>query len=204
MKKNVTKILTIVALAIFAALAIAAIVLAVIKKDFNQVINSDVNAVTVYQGTASNTYFKNADDEESKTVFNNVMNKYYAGTKESLLSSMFQGAFSKAAQPEVVKTGATALSTILTSETYNIRFHFANEQTLKINNEVYIDSKLTSQDKTVKYSSVILTVEKNNTLNKISMYVVNDSNSSYTYYTVKFATHHQALYDYIADLEFPG
>lgn len=204
MKNTVTKVLTIVALCLFSAIAITAIVLAVVKRDYNQVINSDVNAIEVKKAGASNVYLKDDAEEENKKVFNDLLNKYYQGTSESILSSLFQGAYSKSADAEVVKTTTTVSSLTASADVFYLRFYFGPEQTLKINNKVYEDTRLTTMDKTVKFKSVILKVENNTTLNKVTMYVVDASYPSTSYYQVKYTTHHSALFGYIKDLEYPG
>ena len=204
MRKTVTRVLTIVALCLFVAVAVTAIVLACVKRDYNQVINSDVKYITVMKQGGNNTYRNSEDSPESKKVFDELMNKYYAGTKESILSSMFQGAYSKEAEAEVVKltTSVTALSA--NSTTYYLQFDFNDEQTLKVNGVTYEDKILTSQDKTVKFKSVILAVENNTTLNKVTMYIVDSTYYTTSYYQVKYTTHHSALFDYITGLDYPG
>ena len=204
MKNTLTKVLTIVALCLFSAIAITAIVLAIVKRDYNKVVNSDVISIEVKKAGASNVYLKDDTEEENRTVFNDLLNKYYQGTKESILSSLFQGAYSSDAEAEVVKTTTTVSSLSASSEVFYLRFYFGPEQTLKINNKVYEDTRLTTLDKTVKFKSVILKVENNTTLNKVTMYIVDSSYPSTSYYQVKYTTHHSALFDYIEDLEYPG
>ena len=206
MKNTLTKVLTIVALCLFSAIAITAIVLAIVKRDYNQVVNSDVISIEVKKAGASNVYLKDDTEEENRTVFNDLLNKYYQGTKESILSSLFQGAYSSDAEAEVVKTTTTVSSLSASSEVFYLRFYFYFSicQTLKINNKVYEDTRLTTLDKTVKFKSVILKVENNTTLNKVTMYIVDSSYPSTSYYQVKYTTHHSALFDYIEDLEYPG
>ena len=203
MKKTVTKILTIVALAIFVAIAITAIVLACVGREYNQVINSDINAIEVRKSGASNVYLKD-DTDENKKVFDTLVKTYYQGTKESVLSSLFQGAYSSNADAEVVKATTSISSLTPSDEVYFLRFYFATEQTLKINGKTYTDDKLTTLDKTVKFNSVILRVENNTTLNKVTMYIVDTNYPSTSYYQVKYTTHHTALFNYIKDLEYPG
>ena len=204
MNKILTRVLTIVALSIFVAIAVTAIVLGVVTRDYNQVINSDVNAIEVKKVGASNVYLKDDAEQENKDVFAEILNKYYVGTKESILSSLFQGAYSTDAKAEVVKTTVGISSLNPSSETFYLRFYFATEQTLKTYDEVYVDSKLTTMDKTVKFNSVVLQVENNTQLNKVTMYVVDKNNSNTSYYQVKYSTHHTELFEYIKNLEYPG
>lgn len=210
MKNTVTRILTIVALAIFAALAVTAIVLAVVKTNYNQVVNGDVNGITVYQNGSSNFYSKNSENAEDKETFNKLLNKYYEGTKESVLSSLFQGAYSKNAKAEVVKSNGTTISSITNAaDSFFLQFHFSKEQTLKINDKEYVDDKLTQLDKTVKFNSALFEVENNTTLTKVTMYIISSSNgtssNTNSYYQVKFVTHSSSLYKFVSDdLDFPG
>ena len=118
MKNTLTKVLTIVALCLFSAIAITAIVLAIVKRDYNQVVNSDVISIEVKKAGASNVYLKDDTEEENRTVFNDLLNKYYQETKESILSSLFQGAYSSDAEAEVVKTTTTVSSLSASSEVF--------------------------------------------------------------------------------------
>lgn len=200
----ITKILTIVALCLFSAIAITAIVLAIVKRDYNQIVNSDVISIEVKKSGASNLYSVNDAEDANRHVFDDLLKNYYKGTTESVISSLFQGAYSSSANAEVVKTTTTISSLAASSDTFYLRLYFRPEQTLKINDKVYEDSKLTTQDKTVKFNSVILKVEKNTTLNKTTMYIIDKSYPSTSYYQVKYTTHFSELFNYVEKLEYPG
>ena len=110
MKKRLTLILTIVACVIVGLIAASAITLALVKSNFNQVIDTDkISGITVYMDSKDNYY----DAETGADVFNKIKNLYNQGTKESVLSSMFQGAYSDDAKAEVIPS-TTSTSTLKT------------------------------------------------------------------------------------------
>lgn len=202
MKKTLTKVLTIVAVALVLMIAAAAITLSIVKTNFNQVINTDkVNAITVYMEDKDNCYTA----ENNKEVFEKIKELYNKGTKESIISSLFQGAYSKNAQPEALSTSksVSSLQTPGTNE-YILKFSFTENQALVVDKETITDSSIYGTDKTVYFDTAYFVVQNNSTLTKVNCYIVSSSSSSYCYRYVSFATHHSELFEYIGDLDFPG
>ncbi len=205
MKNTLTKVLTIVAIALVGVIAVTAITLALVKTNFNQVINtSKINGITIYTDSKDNYYSADGDDE-TKKVFNDIINLYEKGTRESVISALFQGAFSSKAKAEVVK------STVSTSElktpaagTFVLKFNFSEKLQLKVNGEVVEDESKYTTDKSIYYDTVYVNIENNTALTKIKCYIISDTSINYSYTQVAFVAHHSALYDYINDLDFPG
>jgi hypothetical protein len=203
MKNTLTKVLTIVAVALVALIAATAITLSIVKTDFNQVINTEkVDSITVYLQDKDNCYStENYPDE-----FNKMKELYNVGTKETILSTLFQGAFSEEAKAEVIPT-SKSVSSLKTPETENsfvLKFTFSEQQKLVVNGETITDSSIHGTDKSVYYDTVYLNVEDHDTLTKVRCYIVSSSASTYCHRYVSFSAHHSELYDYVAGLDFPG
>ncbi len=202
MKNTLTKVLAIVAAALVLLIAAAAVTLSIVKSDFNEVINTDkIEAITVYLEDKDNCYTSENDQE----VFNKIIELYNKGTKESIISALFQGAYSEEAQPETLST-SKSVSSLQTPETgkYVLKFSFAENQALVVDGETITDSSIYGSDKTVYFNSVYFVVEDNTTLTKVNCYIVTSTSSTYCYRYVSFATHHSELHDYIGGLDFPG
>ena len=202
MKKRLTLILTIVACVIVGLIAASAITLALVKSNFNQVIDTDkISGITVYMDSKDNYY----DAETGADVFNKIKNLYNQGTKESVLSSMFQGAYSDDAKAEVIPS-TTSTSTLKTpaADTIVLKINFKETMKLVVNGEVQEDSSIYGADKAIYFNTVYFNVENNETLTKVRCYIVSSTNQNYSYRQVMFATHHSELYNYLKDLDFPG
>lgn len=202
MKKTLVTVLTIIACALVGLIAATAITLALVKSNFNQVIDTNkIQGITVYLDDKDNYY----DAETNETVFNEIKNLYNKGTKESVLSALFQGAYSKNAKAEVL-TATTSTSTLRKPATGTIvlKFDFTEKQKLIVNDEVIEDSSKYGDDKSIYFNTVYINIENNETLTKVRCYIVSETNNSYSYRQVMFPTHHTELYDYLNDLDFPG
>ena len=204
MKNTLSKVLTIVAVALVALIAATAITLSIVKTDFNQVIDTEkVDSITVYlQDDKDNCY----STEHNPDDFNKMKELYNVGTKETILSTLFQGAFSEEAKAECLPTSksVSSLKTPETENTFVLKFTFSEQQKLVVNGETITDSSIYGTDKSVYYDTVYLNVEDNDTLTKVRCYIVSSSASTYCYRYVSFSTHHSELYDYVAGLDFPG
>ena len=202
MKNTLTKVLTIVAVALVALIAATAITLSIVKTDFNQVIDTEkVDSITVYLQDKDNCYTaENGADE-----FNKMKELYNVGTKETILSTLFQGAFSEEAKAEVIPTSQSISSLKTPAEgTVVLKITFSEQQKLVVNNETITGSSIYGTDKSVYYDTVYLNVEDHDTLTKVRCYIVSSSASTYCYRYVSFSAHHSELYDYVSGLDFPG
>ncbi|MBR2467877.1 MAG: hypothetical protein IKB42_02420 [Clostridia bacterium] len=202
MKNTLTKVLTIVAVALVALIAATAITLSIVKTDFNQVIDTEkVDSITVYLQDKDNCYTaENGADE-----FNKMKELYNVGTKETILSTLFQGAFSEEAKAEVIPTSQSISSLKTPAEgTVVLKITFSEQQKLVVNDETITDSSIYGTDKSVYYDTVYLNVEDHDTLTKVRCYIVSSSASTYCYRYVSFSAHHSELYDYVSGLDFPG
>lgn len=194
------KLLTIIALSIVGILGATVITLAFVKSNFNQVSTANIDYITVYYGTEQETFM--SGDE----IYDTIMAKYLSGTRESVLSSLFQGAYSSDADAEIIKN---SFSSLPTSGTIYLRFAYDVDHypTITLNGNVYEDETLTTTDQTVQIKYAYITIENSDTLTKITAYYVqaynNDSSTSGNY-RVQFVTHHSDLYDYLDDLYEDG
>ena len=130
---------------------------------------------------------------------------YNAGTKESVLSALFQGAYSDDAKPEVIPT-SQSISNLKTLNEGQVmlKITFGEQQKLVVDGETQTDSSIYGSDKSVYYDTVYFSVENNTTLTKVRCYIVSSASSTYSYRYVSFVTHHSELYDYVSGLDFPG
>ena len=194
-----TKILKIVLVGL---IAVSAITLALVKSNFNQVIDmSKVEGITVYTDSKDNYY----SEDTNKEVFEQLKKLYNKGTEESVISALFQGAYSKRAKAEVI-TSTVSVDTLKNpaSGTYVLKFSLKDTQQLKVNGEVVEDSSKYGSDKSIYYNTVYVNIEDNTALTKIRCYIISETSINYSYTQVDFVAHHSELFDYISDLDFPG
>ena len=202
MKNTLTKVLTIVAIVLVGLIAVSAITLALVKSNFNQVIDmSKVEGITVYTDSKDNYY----SEDTNKEVFEQLKKLYNKGTEESVISALFQGAYSKRAKAEVI-TSSVSTETLQTpaSGTYVLKFNLKEKQQLKVNGKVVEDSSKYGPDKSIYYNTVYVNIEDNTALTKIRCYIISETSINYSYTQVDFVAHHSELFDYISDLDFPG
>lgn len=202
MKNTLTKVLTIVAIVLVGLIAVSAITLALVKSNFNQVIDmSKVEGITIYTDSKDNYY----SEDTNKEVFEQLKKLYNKGTEESIISALFQGAYSKRAKAEVI-TSTVSTDTLKTpaSGTYVLKFNLKETQQLKVNGKVVEDSSKYGSDKSIYYNTVYVNIEDNTALTKIRCYIISETSINYSYRQVDFVAHHSELFDYISDLDFPG
>lgn len=202
MKNTLTKVLTIVAIVLVGLIAVSAITLALVKSNFNQVIDmSKVEGITIYTDSKDNYY----SEDTNKEVFEQLKKLYNKGTEESVISALFQGAYSKRAKAEVI-TSTVSTDTLKTpaSGTYVLKFNLKETQQLKVNGKVVEDSSKYGSDKSIYYNTVYVNIEDNTALTKIRCYIISETSINYSYTQVDFVAHHSELFDYISDLDFPG
>ena len=202
MKKTLVTVLTIIACVLVGLIAATAITLALVQSNFNQVIDTNkIQGITVYLDDKDNYYAADTNGD----VFNKIKELYNKGTKESVLSSLFQGAYSKDAEAEVI-TSTTSTSTLQKPATGTIvlKINFIEKQKLVVNGETIEDGSKYGEDKSIYFNTVYINIEDNDTLTKVRCYIVSETNNSYSYRQVMFPTHHSELYDYLNDLDFPG
>ena len=192
------KILTIVALSLCGVIATVVLIMGIVKTDFNQLITNDATYINVYMNGNSNSYNNDSDE------FDELYKLYYKGTKEVVLSSLFQGAYSSDANAEINKSTTTLSSlTSSTSKTY-LKFHYADAKQVILNGEVYEDDTLTTTDKTVYYTDVLVEIAYSSVLTKVTAYIQNIDSYTSSTYQVSFVTNHVELYDYITELNNEG
>lgn len=202
MKNTLTKVLTIVAIVLVGLIAVSAITLALVKSNFNQVIDmSKVEGITVYIDSKDNYY----SEDTNKEVFEQLKKLYNKGTEESVINALFQGAYSKRAKAEVI-TSTVSVDTLKNpaSGTYVLKFSLKDTQQLKVNGKVVEDSSKYGSDKSIYYNTVYVNIEDNTALTKIRCYIISETSINYSYTQVDFVAHHSELFDYISDLDFPG
>lgn len=200
------KIFSIAAITILSIIAISVISLAFIKTGYNQLTVS--NTIEVYYGSSHNTFYADSSNENSLKVYNKLKELYLKGTEESILSSLFQGAYSESGKASVEKSGWTFTTSSSSSAVY-LKFTFGeqNLQTIKINDKTYEDENLSTSDKTIKYDAVWVEIVNSGSLTKITAYFRNTTNnntSNYSDYRIKFLARHAELHSYIVELTEDG
>lgn len=194
------KILTIVALALVVILGATVITLAFVKTDYDQLTTANVESIVVYYGTANNTF--SSDVENDKDIYNKLISEYNKGTKETVLSSLFQGSYASDAKPEV-KYETWTFSPAAGKNFLKLNYSEGNYPVIKINGEVYEHDALLTAEKTVEYKSVYVQIEDSSELTKITAYFVhtlNNTTSNVSNYRIQFVTHHESLNDYVVEL----
>lgn len=195
------KLLTIIALSLVAVIGATIITLAFVKTNYGQVPTSNIDEVIVTYNSKSGTF----DEENYEEIYSNLLSKFDAGVKETMLSSLFQGAYSANAKAEITKASWTESSVGSTYVKFN--YNESNLPTITLNGEEYVDETLTTTDKTVEYSAVYVTVVNSSALTTVTAYFVHTLNNTSTNsgnYKITFVAHLDGLYDYITSLSEDG
>ena len=198
MTKN-KKIAIIAVGAVVIALVITTIILAVVQSTFYapDIKNADevrvlINGSEVGAGvyTNPNTYDTENEDAEEK-VFLDIMEKINLSEKESVLTSLFGGAYK---YNEALAETDTELSAIKENEVV-IEFKFDKEQTLKMNGEVKKDS----DGNEIKYNKVYIVVNDTTDLTETTAYlcVANKDKSSFK---LTYLSKQAELYSFVKTL----
>lgn len=193
------KILAIVAVSLIAVLTATLITLSFVKTNFNQlnVNSSDIQEITVYYGTKEGT-FGNAGDQTNIDVYNELISLYNQGTKEPILTSLFQGAYSASAKPEITRGGGT-ISPSGSDMYLRIGYYTTADQVVSLDGQAWIDEEISADE--ITYNYVWVSVVNSNDLVQVTAYYEYIDGSVGTYnYSITFLAHHSALYDYILDL----
>lgn len=200
------KIFSIAAITMLSIIAISVISLAFIKTNYNQLTVGDT--IEVYYGSAHNTFYSNSENESNQKTYKKLKDLFLKGTDESILSSLFQGAYSESGNATIEKSGWTFTTSSSSSAVY-LKFTYTEEdlQTIKLNGKVYEDENLTITDKTIKYDAVWVEIINSGSLTKITAYFRNatsNNSSNYSDYRIKFLARHAELYSYIVELSEEG
>ena len=142
------KLLTIIALCIVGVLVATTVTMGFVNTNFEQINVNDAVSVTVYKDNATNIYYK-TDGE----VYNELTNLYNAMSKQSVLVSLFTGAYSVDAS---VTNEALTISNKL-STGYWIVYKFNEEQVLYLDGEEYQDETQTNPQVTFTKFAVSVT-----------------------------------------------
>lgn len=186
------KILTIVALSLVGLLVVTTIVLGFIPSNFAQVSINEAVSVTYHNGSASQIYYKNTDAD----TFNDLVELFDEQSKQSVLKSLFTGAYSN--DPEVINE-TTSMSTKLTNGKWLV-YRFDNAQTLYINGKEYED-KTQSTTTTVTFKKLALSVTETDGMELVTMYIFDTETTSTATHTVKIYADLTATLNYINNLE---
>ena len=198
------KIFSIIAIVLIVGIVASLITLSLVKTDYNELnIGTDVQEIVVYKGSLEGSFTpNNIANPDSEEVYNKIIELYNKGTKESVLASLFQGAYSESAQPEIVRGAGTVTPT---DSALYVRFIFDAEDApvITLDGEEWIDSDVS--ENTLQYYSVWVEVEDNATLTKVTAYYQYSEGSYNSYnYKISYLSQHADLYDYILQLEEDG
>ena len=188
------KIITIVALTLVVLLVTTTIVLAVVPKQYYDVVYRSTSAtadyIGVYSGGKGNTYDKNSDQ------YAKVVELYKKSTKENLLLSIFEGS-------SKFKTSIESYTSnvyLNNSENTYVAFKFNEMQTLKYNDAAY---KNTSGNE-VQFDVILVSVTNDgNYMQSVNVYIGKETSNTIvtpSYRIVTLAKQHE-LISYINSLE---
>lgn len=192
------KVISIISIVLVALLVGATITLACVKTKTFDAVNAlgdydKIESVKVYKnGSLYNTFSTHSD----KSTIDKIVSLHKDSLKDNVLSALFQGATGFDESMDTLST-AKNLSDIY-AETICISFRFGEKQILTWNNE----NVLTSNDKTVEYSEIIMQLNNSKNFADVTVYVVNSTSASL--YRVNTLAHQAELYDYIEKMEFAG
>ena len=186
------KILTIVALSLVGLLITTTIVLGFIPSDFSQLSVNEAVSVTYHKGTAHQVYYKNTDAE----VFNDLVELFESQSEQSVLKSLFTGAYSN--EP-TVKNEATSMTTKLTNGKWLV-YRFDNAQTLYINGVEYEDLTQTVTT-TVTYTKLAVSITETEGLEEVTMYIFDTQTATTATHTITVYADLTATLEYLDTLE---
>lgn len=185
------KILTIVALSLVGLLVVTTIVLGFIPSNFAQVSVTEAVSLTYHNGSAHQIYYKGEDEE-----FDDLVELFEEQSKQSVLKSLFTGAYSNDAD---VVNETTSMTSKLTSGQWLV-YRFDNAQTLYIDGEKYEDDTL-GEENTVEYKKLALSVTETDGLQLVTMYIFDSKDATVSTHTVKVYADLTATISYINELE---
>lgn len=210
MRKNlVKKVTSIVVVALVCALVLVTIVLALVPKRLENVINKGYIGITVYNGDEDNTFWYTdptsgsgltSTDIETNKIFKKVESLHEDSLKDSLLSAIFQGVGSFD-----IRVEATYYSNALTQAQEEsdkvLKFTYSEDdkQTLKIGGKDYKYNKSLSGEY-VTFVGIIMPVGNKDSFEERTLYLISEGTKSS--YQVKYLAHHGDLADYIDTLDF--
>jgi hypothetical protein len=190
-KINMKKILTIVALSLVGLLIVTTIVLGFIPSDFSQLSVTEAYKVTYHKGPQFQVLYKDTNADE----FNKLVDLFENQSEQSVLKSLFTGAYSN--EPSV-KNEATSMTTKLTSGKWLV-YRFDNAQTLYINGEKHEDK--TQTDPTVTFKKLAMSVIETDGLQEVTMYIFDTPNATTATHTITVYADLTATLEYINNLE---
>lgn len=189
------KVLSIISLCLIGILATTIIIFSTVNTNYNlNLTNPNYIEISINNSSAMESYDSNGDAEH-KAVYDKVMSLYNDSFKQKIMSGIFSGVlFNK---PTIVYN-ISSINTLLNSGTYII-FNYNEEQTLKLNGEIYTyTSSSGSKTTDIKYNKLYVEVKNTSSITTFNIYVKN-INNDYSYYRYSVQAKQGELYKYIQD-----
>ena len=153
---NAKKIIPMICLIIIALLVVATIVLAVVPKSYIPV-NANPDRISIVDSVGNSKVYEK-DNEDTKTIYNNLYNEYSKSFTESSINSMFNGRLSYAPVAEYNDT-ATRVSSF--GNNY-IMFTYAEQKTVKVDGVEY------------SYNRMVIALSSTDVMKTVKAYLYND------------------------------
>lgn len=182
------KIGAIVSISIIAILIIATIIMANVNVNYGINCSTPTSVWVNYNSNNPNNE-RNAQDKADEII--NFINN---ASKEKSLTALFNKTLGKEAE-----VFATSEKSLPSNSDFYIRYRYENAQKLKVGDDDYKDST----GNAVYYDDLVFTVENEEGISIVKVYVIQDSQNAnkYTHY-YELEADFTALYDYLVDNNF--
>ncbi len=192
------KIISIISIALVALLVGATITLACVKTNTMDAVKTlgdydKIDYVKVYKGGSEYQSFTIQNDKE---VIEKIVSLYKDSLKDNTLSALFQGATGFDPTLDTLDTALTRSEIV--KDNISVSFHFSEKLNLKWDGK----NVLTSNEKNVEFSEIIMQLNNSKNYADVAVYVVNASNASL--YKLNTIAHQSDLYDYINKMDYSG
>lgn len=195
------KIILTITSSLVGCLLIATIILACTHYTAYSISCKKAFSVEVYKSgytEITNSYLSDSD------VFNNIIEKADASTKENNLSALFQNVRKFDAKVENNEIGVQSfVNSVCEAGSYMVAFYFTDSQTLIFDGKEYVNENSKTKE-TVKYNQLWLEVKNSANYTEYVAYLVDsnlDSTRSKSYFQVRMIGQQADLYSYVADVK---
>ncbi len=188
------KIILWVSLGLVLLLALAVILLAVLKKDYSPEFDLSPKAITITDSSSKNyyNYFAN-DNENEKVMFEKLISQYNDSMKQSILASMFSGHLSNNVEISLKSSAPTLTG-------YKVTLDFKADMTLKKDGKNFVYG--TDSSKTIVFSEVMFAIDETKGYHEFNIYAIEHVDTKTNYYEITTLANTYELYQTISGLDF--
>lgn len=188
------KIILWISLGLVLILALAIVLLAVLKKDYSPEFDLSPKTIEIYDSSSKHYFNDTTGNEKEKAMFDKLISQYNDSMKQSILASMFSGHLSNSVEVSLKSTEPSLTG-------YKVTLNFGANVTLKKDGKNFVYG--TDSSKTIVFKEIMFWIDKTKGYHEFNIYAIENVDSTKSnYYEITTLANTYELYQTITGLDF--